>query len=112
MDQFYLLFMFQEDKKKRDKDRGENEGERDLKCSTPVQLELSHEKPLASSLAKQEGNRNDFKNSVMCVYSEVNPMEFSGSSVGLLKADNKITARNTNITARVSIKACFGLKQK
>ncbi|XP_066493190.1 bromodomain-containing protein 7 [Tiliqua scincoides] len=43
-----------EEKKKRDRDRGENEGERDLKCPTPVRLELPHEKPLASSLAKQE----------------------------------------------------------
>ncbi|KAH0619631.1 hypothetical protein JD844_000426 [Phrynosoma platyrhinos] len=43
-----------EDKKKRDRDRGESEGERDLKSQTPVRLEMSLEKPLASSLAKQE----------------------------------------------------------
>nr|XP_056718355.1 bromodomain-containing protein 7 [Euleptes europaea] len=43
-----------EDKKKRDKDRGESEGERDLKGQTTIRLELPPEKPLASSLAKQE----------------------------------------------------------
>uniref|UniRef100_A0A8C3P7W4 Bromodomain containing 7 n=1 Tax=Chrysemys picta bellii TaxID=8478 RepID=A0A8C3P7W4_CHRPI len=32
----------------------ENEGERELKCQTPMRLELPPEKPLASSLAKQE----------------------------------------------------------
>ncbi|XP_053127487.1 bromodomain-containing protein 7 isoform X2 [Hemicordylus capensis] len=41
-----------EDKKKRDRDRGESEGERELKYQTPLRLE--HEKPLSSSLAKQE----------------------------------------------------------
>nr|XP_060644276.1 bromodomain-containing protein 7 [Anolis sagrei ordinatus] len=40
-----------EDKKKRDRDHGENEGERDLK---PIRLDISLDKPLASSLAKQE----------------------------------------------------------
>ncbi|XP_048371736.1 bromodomain-containing protein 7 isoform X2 [Sphaerodactylus townsendi] len=43
-----------EDKKKRDKDRGENGGERDSKGQTTIRLELPPEKPLASSLAKQE----------------------------------------------------------
>ncbi|XP_054856637.1 bromodomain-containing protein 7 isoform X2 [Eublepharis macularius] len=43
-----------EDKKKRDRDRAESEGERDLKCSNTIRLELPPEKPLASSLAKQE----------------------------------------------------------
>ncbi|XP_061450567.1 bromodomain-containing protein 7 [Rhineura floridana] len=43
-----------DDKKKRDRDRGESEGERELKCQTPIRLELPLEKPLASSLAKQE----------------------------------------------------------
>ncbi|XP_060110430.1 bromodomain-containing protein 7 isoform X2 [Heteronotia binoei] len=43
-----------EDKKKRDKDRGESEGERDLKGQNTIRLELPPEKPLASSLAKQE----------------------------------------------------------
>uniref|UniRef100_H9GKY0 Bromodomain containing 7 n=1 Tax=Anolis carolinensis TaxID=28377 RepID=H9GKY0_ANOCA len=44
-------FCPQEDKKKRDRDHGENEGERDLK---PIRLDISLDKPLASSLAKQE----------------------------------------------------------
>ncbi|XP_077166233.1 bromodomain-containing protein 7 isoform X2 [Paroedura picta] len=43
-----------EDKRKRDKDRGESEGERDLKGQNTIRLELPPEKPLASSLAKQE----------------------------------------------------------
>ncbi|XP_008576472.1 PREDICTED: bromodomain-containing protein 7 [Galeopterus variegatus] len=43
-----------EDKKKRDRDRVENEAEKDLQCHAPVQLELPPEKPLTSSLAKQE----------------------------------------------------------
>uniref|UniRef100_A0A670JYH5 Bromodomain containing 7 n=1 Tax=Podarcis muralis TaxID=64176 RepID=A0A670JYH5_PODMU len=43
-----------DDKKKRDRDRGESEGERELKCQTPLRLDLLPEKPLASSLAKQE----------------------------------------------------------
>uniref|UniRef100_A0A8C8VRH8 Bromodomain containing 7 n=1 Tax=Pelusios castaneus TaxID=367368 RepID=A0A8C8VRH8_9SAUR len=44
-----------DDKKKRDREHAESEGgERDLKCQTPVRLELPPEKPLASSLAKQE----------------------------------------------------------
>ncbi|CAM2100978.1 bromodomain-containing protein 7 isoform X2 [Caretta caretta] len=43
-----------EDKKKRDREHAESEGERELKCQTPVRLELPPEKPLASSLAKQE----------------------------------------------------------
>ncbi|XP_033012653.1 bromodomain-containing protein 7 isoform X2 [Lacerta agilis] len=43
-----------DDKKKRDRDRGESEGERELKCQSPLRLDLPPEKPLASSLAKQE----------------------------------------------------------
>ncbi|XP_047565990.1 bromodomain-containing protein 7 isoform X3 [Lutra lutra] len=43
-----------EDKKKRDRDRVENEAEKDLQCQAPVRLDLPPEKPLASSLAKQE----------------------------------------------------------
>uniref|UniRef100_H2QB30 Bromodomain containing 7 n=1 Tax=Pan troglodytes TaxID=9598 RepID=H2QB30_PANTR len=44
-----------EDKKKRDRDRVENEAEKDLQCHAPVRLDLPPEKPLTSSLAKQEG---------------------------------------------------------
>uniref|UniRef100_A0A452TIH0 Bromodomain containing 7 n=1 Tax=Ursus maritimus TaxID=29073 RepID=A0A452TIH0_URSMA len=43
-----------EDKKKRDRDRVENEAEKDLQCQAPVRLDLPPEKPLTSSLAKQE----------------------------------------------------------
>ncbi|XP_042824462.1 bromodomain-containing protein 7 isoform X2 [Panthera tigris] len=43
-----------EDKKKRDRDRVENETEKDLQCQAPVRLDLPPEKPLTSSLAKQE----------------------------------------------------------
>ncbi|XP_023370542.1 bromodomain-containing protein 7 isoform X3 [Otolemur garnettii] len=43
-----------EDKKKRDRDRLENEAEKDLQCHIPVRLDLPPEKPLTSSLAKQE----------------------------------------------------------
>ncbi|XP_055222003.2 bromodomain-containing protein 7 isoform X3 [Gorilla gorilla gorilla] len=43
-----------EDKKKRDRDRVENEAEKDLQCHAPVRLDLPPEKPLTSSLAKQE----------------------------------------------------------
>ncbi|XP_039097795.1 bromodomain-containing protein 7 isoform X3 [Hyaena hyaena] len=43
-----------EDKKKRDRDRVENETEKDVQCQAPVRLDLPPEKPLASSLAKQE----------------------------------------------------------
>ncbi|KYO27298.1 bromodomain-containing protein 7 isoform B [Alligator mississippiensis] len=43
-----------EDKKKRDREHLESEGERELRCQTPVRLELPPEKPLASTLAKQE----------------------------------------------------------
>ncbi|XP_022410864.1 bromodomain-containing protein 7 isoform X3 [Delphinapterus leucas] len=43
-----------EDKKKRDRDRVDNEAEKDLQCQAPVGLDLPPEKPLASSLAKQE----------------------------------------------------------
>ncbi|XP_032111580.1 bromodomain-containing protein 7 isoform X4 [Sapajus apella] len=43
-----------EDKKKRDQDRVENDAEKDLQCHAPVRLDLPPEKPLTSSLAKQE----------------------------------------------------------
>ncbi|CAK6436581.1 unnamed protein product [Pipistrellus nathusii] len=43
-----------EDRKKRDRDRGENEAEEDLQCQAPVRLDLPPEKPLSSSVAKQE----------------------------------------------------------
>uniref|UniRef100_A0A2K6U3T6 Bromo domain-containing protein n=1 Tax=Saimiri boliviensis boliviensis TaxID=39432 RepID=A0A2K6U3T6_SAIBB len=43
-----------EDKKKRDRDRVENDAEKDLQCHAPVRLDLPPEKPLTSSLAKQE----------------------------------------------------------
>ncbi|XP_063103219.1 bromodomain-containing protein 7 isoform X4 [Cavia porcellus] len=43
-----------EDKRKRDRDRMENEAEKDFQCHAPVRLDLPPEKPLTSSLAKQE----------------------------------------------------------
>uniref|UniRef100_A0A8C6XVT1 Bromodomain containing 7 n=1 Tax=Naja naja TaxID=35670 RepID=A0A8C6XVT1_NAJNA len=43
-----------EDKKKRDRDAGDSEGERELKCQSPLRLEMPLVKSLASSLAKQE----------------------------------------------------------
>lgn len=43
-----------EDRKKRDRDRGESEAEKDLQGQAPTGLDLPPEKPLASSLAKQE----------------------------------------------------------
>uniref|UniRef100_A0A2K6UXN2 Bromo domain-containing protein n=1 Tax=Saimiri boliviensis boliviensis TaxID=39432 RepID=A0A2K6UXN2_SAIBB len=43
-----------EDKKKRDRDRVENDAEKELQCHAPVRLDLPPEKPLTSSLAKQE----------------------------------------------------------
>ncbi|XP_049642066.1 bromodomain-containing protein 7 isoform X2 [Suncus etruscus] len=43
-----------EDRKKRDRDRVENETEKDLQCQGPVRLDLPPEKPLTSSLTKQE----------------------------------------------------------
>ncbi|ERE77539.1 bromodomain-containing protein 7 [Cricetulus griseus] len=43
-----------EDKKKRDRDRVENEAEKDFQCHAPVRLDLPPEKPLTSSLARQE----------------------------------------------------------
>ncbi|XP_055991965.1 bromodomain-containing protein 7 isoform X2 [Sorex fumeus] len=43
-----------EDRRKRDRDRVENEAEKDLQCQGPVRLDLPPEKPLASSLTKQE----------------------------------------------------------
>ncbi|XP_004704738.1 bromodomain-containing protein 7 isoform X2 [Echinops telfairi] len=43
-----------EDKRKRDRDRVENEAGNDLQCQGPIRLDLPLEKPLTSSLAKQE----------------------------------------------------------
>ncbi|XP_072488278.1 bromodomain-containing protein 7 isoform X2 [Notamacropus eugenii] len=43
-----------EDRKKRDRDRGESEAEKELQCQTPIRLELPPEKPLTSTLSKQE----------------------------------------------------------
>ncbi|XP_051051042.1 bromodomain-containing protein 7 isoform X2 [Phodopus roborovskii] len=43
-----------EDKKKRDRDRVENEAEKDFQCHAPVRLDLPPEKPLTSSIARQE----------------------------------------------------------
>ncbi|XP_027588357.2 bromodomain-containing protein 7 [Pipra filicauda] len=43
-----------EDKKKRDRDHADSEGEQEMKCQTPVRMELSPEKPLTSTLSKQE----------------------------------------------------------
>uniref|UniRef100_G3UA64 Bromo domain-containing protein n=1 Tax=Loxodonta africana TaxID=9785 RepID=G3UA64_LOXAF len=43
-----------EDKRKRDRDHVESEAENDLQCEAPVRLDLPPEKPLTSSLAKQE----------------------------------------------------------
>uniref|UniRef100_A0A803Y9D7 Bromo domain-containing protein n=1 Tax=Meleagris gallopavo TaxID=9103 RepID=A0A803Y9D7_MELGA len=44
----------QEDKRKRDREHPDSEGEQELKCQTPIRLELSPEKPLTSTLSKQE----------------------------------------------------------
>lgn len=52
------LCSIQEDKKKRDRDRVENETEKDPSCQAPVGLDVPPEKPLAGSLAKQEGWNN------------------------------------------------------
>ncbi|NXI68355.1 BRD7 protein, partial [Anseranas semipalmata] len=43
-----------EDRKKRDREHPDSEGEQELKCQTPVRLELPPEKPLTSTLSKQE----------------------------------------------------------
>ncbi|XP_015728998.1 bromodomain-containing protein 7 isoform X2 [Coturnix japonica] len=43
-----------EDKRKRDREHPDSEGEQELKCQTPIRLELSPEKPLTSTLSKQE----------------------------------------------------------
>ncbi|NXF87238.1 BRD7 protein, partial [Eubucco bourcierii] len=43
-----------EDRKKRDRDHVDSEGEPEIKCQTPIRLELPAEKPLTSTLAKQE----------------------------------------------------------
>lgn len=42
----------------------ENDAEKDLQCQAPVRLDLPPEKPLASSLAKQEGWNNSELTSV------------------------------------------------
>lgn len=60
LNSFAYILCPQDDKKKRDRDRGESEGERELKCQTPLRLDLLPEKPLASSLAKQEGKKKLF----------------------------------------------------
>lgn len=51
----FPLQSFQEDKRKRDRDHGDSEGEQEMKCQTPIRMELSPEKPLTSTLSKQEG---------------------------------------------------------
>uniref|UniRef100_A0A8B9TYZ9 Bromodomain containing 7 n=1 Tax=Anas zonorhyncha TaxID=75864 RepID=A0A8B9TYZ9_9AVES len=43
-----------DDKKKRDRDHPDSDGEQDLKCQTPIRLELPPEKSLTSTLSKQE----------------------------------------------------------
>ncbi|XP_059524073.1 bromodomain-containing protein 7 isoform X2 [Myotis daubentonii] len=43
-----------EERKRRDRDRVENEAEKDLQCQAPARLDLPPEKPLSSSVAKQE----------------------------------------------------------
>ncbi|KFP25942.1 Bromodomain-containing protein 7, partial [Colius striatus] len=43
-----------DDKKKRDREHADSEGEQEMKCQTPIRLELPPEKPLTSTLAKQE----------------------------------------------------------
>ncbi|NWX03635.1 BRD7 protein, partial [Caloenas nicobarica] len=43
-----------EDKRKRDRDHADSEGEEEMKCQTPIRLELPPEKPLTSTLSKQE----------------------------------------------------------
>ncbi|XP_051835778.1 bromodomain-containing protein 7 isoform X2 [Antechinus flavipes] len=43
-----------EDRKRRDRDRIESEAEKELQCQTPLRLELPPEKPLTSTLSKQE----------------------------------------------------------
>ncbi|KAH0508341.1 Bromodomain-containing protein 7 [Microtus ochrogaster] len=43
-----------DDKRKRDRDRVENEAEKDVQCHAPMRLDLPPEKPLTSSLARQE----------------------------------------------------------
>ncbi|XP_031810330.1 bromodomain-containing protein 7 isoform X2 [Sarcophilus harrisii] len=43
-----------EDRKRRDRDRTESEAEKELQCQTPLRLELPPEKPLTSTLSKQE----------------------------------------------------------
>ncbi|NWQ78627.1 BRD7 protein, partial [Columbina picui] len=46
-----------EDKRKRDRDHADSEGEEEMKCQTPIRLELPSEKPLTSTLSKQEGRK-------------------------------------------------------
>ncbi|XP_062477060.1 bromodomain-containing protein 7 isoform X2 [Pezoporus occidentalis] len=43
-----------EDKRKRDRDPADSEGEQEMKCQTPIRLELPPEKTLTSALSKQE----------------------------------------------------------
>ncbi|NWZ20612.1 BRD7 protein, partial [Asarcornis scutulata] len=46
-----------DDKKKRDRDHPDSDGEQELKCQTPIRLELPPEKSLTSTLSKQEGRK-------------------------------------------------------
>uniref|UniRef100_A0A8C2TWA4 Bromodomain containing 7 n=1 Tax=Coturnix japonica TaxID=93934 RepID=A0A8C2TWA4_COTJA len=50
----FQVFQIKEDKRKRDREHPDSEGEQELKCQTPIRLELSPEKPLTSTLSKQE----------------------------------------------------------
>ncbi|NXJ62860.1 BRD7 protein, partial [Rostratula benghalensis] len=43
-----------EDKRKRDRDHADSEGDQEMKCQTPIRLELPPEKTLTSTLSKQE----------------------------------------------------------
>ncbi|NXU55055.1 BRD7 protein, partial [Turnix velox] len=43
-----------EDRKKRDRDHEDSEGEQEMKCQTPIRLELPPEKSLTNTLSKQE----------------------------------------------------------
>ncbi|NXP16213.1 BRD7 protein, partial [Thinocorus orbignyianus] len=49
-----------EDKRKRDRDHADSEGEQEMKCQTPIRLELPPEKPLTSTLSKQEGREKKY----------------------------------------------------
>lgn len=53
----------------------ENEAEKDLQCQAPVRLDLPPEKPLSSSVAKQEGQHNG---ELSCVGRLTQPGEGTG----------------------------------